>query len=155
MSRPPDYSKIDYSKYQPKPASFTGSSHISAPPQIELRGQILEARYLMFKMWEEYEIDFSRNQSASIEPFRSKVRTLFMLVQAAIKRDYTSDKSQFKKKDYLNLVWRVEHGARHDLISAIYEINEYLDMKFLTRFDTRMNYDHSKAYLENEYLSEY
>lgn len=115
---------------------------VASGPTELLKIIILERRKFLIDAIEHYNRRKFDNRSASISNIRAEMISLFLEIQAALRRDY-------KDEEYKELYGMVNSKEPDVLLDAFFQINQWLDEKKLIRVDTKKQYDSTRVESEN------
>lgn len=121
---------------------FDNETTISTPASEVIKILILQRRYDMFESLEKYNKLRSQNMEADPSPLKARLFTLFLEIQAGLKR-------RIPEEEYKKLIKNISSNEEADIMEAIYKINEELDKINLTKIDTRKVYDSTRVEKEN------
>jgi hypothetical protein len=122
---------------------FNNEATIGTPASEVVKILILQRRYDMMEALEQYNKLQNQDQEADISVARARLFSLFLEIQAMLKRRLT-------KEEYDDLFSQVESSNKNQIMKAIYSINEQMDKISLTKIDTKRVYDTTRVEKENK-----
>ena len=123
---------------------FNNEATVGTPAVDIERISILRRRYDFIEAWEDYKKQSYQGVSAGLNVVRARLFSLFLELQAMIKRR--------KSNDYNKIVETIKNksSTETDILDIFVLINEELDAIKLTKIDTQRVYDSSNVEEENE-----
>ena len=122
---------------------FNNEATIGTPAAEIEKVSILQRRYDWIEAYEEYKKNKFKGQAQNLSIVRARLLSLFLEVQAMIKRKKPEQYDDLKKACS-------EDTEEKNIVDAFLFINELLDELKLTRIDTKKVYDTTNVELENE-----
>lgn len=121
---------------------FNNEATIGTPSTEVVKILILQRRYDLFEALEKYNKLQNQQQEADPSTLRARLFTLFLEIQAGLKR-------RLNKAEYDKLIKQIAGEDEAEIMKAIYRINEELDKINLTKIDTKRVYDTTRVEVEN------
>jgi len=122
---------------------FNNETTVGTPAVDVVRILILQRRADLFEAVEKYNKQSYQGQQADLSIVRARLKSLFLEIQAALKR-------RLKPDVYKELMQKIEQDDEEKIMEAIYFLNEHLDNMRLTRIDTKTQYDSTRVEIENK-----
>jgi hypothetical protein len=129
---------------------FDNESTIGTPAVDVERISILQRRYDLFDALEDYQKKALANISTPDSFIRARLMTLFLEIQAMLKRRWKEKYEEHYEKLKDICMGTKEEISLEDIYKSIYLINEVLDHIRLTRIDTKQQYNPQDIEKENE-----
>ena len=121
---------------------FNNEATIGTPSTEVVKILILQRRYDLMESLEKHNRLQNQNQDSDTSTLRARLFTLFMEIQAGLKR-------RLPTKEYTELLDWMNSEEETDIMQAVYKINEELDKINLTKIDTKKVYDSTRVEKEN------
>lgn len=118
------------------------------PPGDLLKIMILEKRNHVLQAIEQYNKFQYSNAYYPDNVIRARMISYFYIIRSSLKRHYEK-----KNPEWINEAYQIISDKKKpisDLINIFYEIEDFLDLKKLTRFDTMNVWDSTSIEDENE-----
>jgi len=122
---------------------FNNDVTIGMPASDIVRVLILQRRNDVIEAIEAHNKLHSQGVSPGNAVVRARLTSLFLEIQAALKR-------HLKGNEYAELIKKIASTKDEDLLDAFLLMNEWVDKIRLTRIDTRNQYDTTRTETENE-----
>jgi hypothetical protein len=125
--------------------NFNNDATIGTPAIDIQRVSILQRRYELIETFEDYKKKAYRNDAVPIHTVRARLLSLFIEIQATLKR-------RMKEPVYTKLrnIVKNSNSTEDEIYSVIEQINEELDIMRLIRIDTQKVYDSTNVEEENK-----
>ena len=118
---------------------------VGTPATDVQRISILQRRYELIEAYEEYVKKKLSGVGASFSIVQARLRSLFIELQAALKRRYKKE-----VYDEMKLICWKESITEEELVKVLFQINEELDTIQLIKIDTQKVYNSSRVEQENK-----
>lgn len=122
---------------------FNNEATIGTPAGDVVKILILQRHYDLLEAVEHYNKQVAMGQEANISTVKARLYTLFIQIQAMLKRRLPS-------KEYEDFKEQIQSDDDQKILEAIYRINEELDKINLTKIDTKKVYDSTNVEKENK-----
>lgn len=124
--------------------NFNNETTVGIPAADIERVSILQRRHDLIEAYEAYNKSYFSGSAVSISTVKARLISLFLQIQAAIKR-------RWKEKDYIDFKEKIENADEpEEILKIIMAINDELDEMRLTRIDTHTSYNPADTERENE-----
>lgn len=132
---------------------FDNEKTVGTPALDVEKISILQRRYDLIEAYELYKKANFSHAAGHLSLVRARLVSLFMELQACLKRRMASGKATEESKEAFNRIVRAcfdKEVKEEEIREVFFIINEELDNIRLTRVDTQKSYDSSKVEEENK-----